>query len=256
MRLWLLAAAAAGLVLVTAVAAYAFLLGGDDANLATTAPDLPTVVQSAADTPAPSSPASAATNIAGSATESPTEPSPTPPHPVSRFVIDPAQSTSTFVVETNVLGVSSSAVATGSGVTGQIHVSPAGLDTASVSAFQLDMRSLTSASGLLRRFLASGAFDTDSFPHADFVAAASSPFPPEYGSGSQFSFELSGTLTLNGVSRPVTLHVLARQSGGFFSATADTYIELSQFNVEVPDTPLGGAEDTVHVQVVMVASLA
>jgi polyisoprenoid-binding protein YceI len=267
-RIWFILAGIMGVLVIAVVGGYLFLFQDEDPGLATSAPDLPTPVQTAR----PTSSAASATTVptqqtqtttstsSSSTTASPTVPTATPPSAtqppsdVSHFVIDPAQSSGRFVVETTVLGFKSTSVATADEVTGEFHVTPKGLSVTGDSDFRMDLRNLTSDDALLRRFLASGAFDTENFPYADFVAESTSEFPPEYGTGEQFTYTLTGTLTMNGVSQPVTWEVLARQSGDFFSATADTDLVLSQFNVEVPDTPLGGASDTVHVQVVMIAA--
>ncbi|MGE0058282.1 MAG: YceI family protein [Dehalococcoidia bacterium] len=268
-----------GLVVAALVAAFLIVSADEDPNLATSAPDLPTPSASTP-TAAASATAGAAspTAVTAAATQSASAPVPTatslslnapaptatqPPAPtatpvpagpvVSRFILDPAQSSSKFVITRTVLGSTSSAVATSNGVSGQFLVSENGLGSGGVSSFRIDMRTVSSNDSLTNSFLKSGEIDTASFPYADFVASATSPFSPGYGTGNQFSFTLSGTLTLNGVSRPVSWQVLARQSGSAFSATADTDILLSQFDVQVPNTPLGGARDQIHVQVLMIA---
>ena len=269
-RIWLILAGIVGVLVLAVVGGYLFLFQDEDPGLATSAPDLPTPVQTprptasatkavAGATTAPTQQTQATTSLSSSTTAT-TAPTSTPPpatqlpSEVSRFIIDPAQSSGRFVVETTILGFKSTSVATADQVAGEFHVTPNGLADTGASDFRMDLRELTSDDALLRRFLSSGAFDTDNFPYADFVAESTSEFPPEYGTGEQFTYTLSGTLTMNGVSRPVTWEVLARQSGDFFSATADTDLMLSQFNVEVPDTALGGASDTVHVQVIMIAA--
>jgi polyisoprenoid-binding protein YceI len=266
-RLWYIAGAFLAVLVLAIAGAFYFLFQDDDPGLATSAPDLPTPTRTAATAPTDipvttpptqssgQTPAVSPTEPPGASptTASPTDTPPPAASGASHFVIDPAQSTAIFVVETTVLGFKSTSVANASEVNGEFHVSPQGLDSSGPSTYQMDMRTLTSDNALLRSFLSSGAFDTDNYPLAEFVAQSSSQFPAEYGTGEQFTFTLNGTLDMNGVSQPVTWQVLARQSGEFFSATADTDLALSQFNVEVPDTPLGGADDTVHVQITMIA---
>ncbi len=270
--------AGVGLIVVAMIAAFLLVSADEDPNLATTAPDLPTPSASTPTVIASANVVAASPTAATAATQSTAAPVPTattlslnapaptatqPPAPtstpvpsgpvVSRFILDPAQSSSKFVITRTVLGSTSSAVATSTGVTGQFLVSENGLGSGGVSSFRIDMRTVSSNDSLTNSFLRSGEIDTVNFPYADFVASATSPFSPGYGTGNQFSFTLSGNLTLNGVTRPVSWQVLARQSGSAFSATADADILLSQFDVQVPNTPLGGARDQIHVQVLMIA---
>lgn len=245
---------------------------GEDPDLATAAPDLP-MASAASPTPAapvvttPAGSPTTATSTVG--TSSPAEApaqaaaTPVPPVPTStplvsapktdRFNLDSSQSSAKFVLQKTVLGTTSSAVATGAGIAGQFYVLPTGFDTGQRSFFQFDVRTLSSSDLLVNRFISS-AFDTKNYPTAEFAVSSSSAFSAGYGTGSQFSFTLSGTLSLNGVSRPVILQVLAKQSGDFFSATADTDLKMSLFNVTVPNLPIGSASDDVHVQILLVAN--
>ena len=250
-RLIKIAGGLAALLVIVVVAALVITkLRSDDPNLATEAPLLPTAA--AANAPA-SSPAAAtpAATSGGSATNNPAAPG------TMRFVIDPAQSSAKYVVQETLRGLEATAVGQTNAISGEVHLTRAGL-ASTPSSFRVDLSMLRSDESMRDNFIRTTTLQTQNAQnrYADFTIGTITGFPTNYVEGQEVSLTLSGTMTIRGISKPVTWQVKARQAGNLLSATADTDFNMTDFGITPPNVQIARARDGVHVQVVFVARLA
>ena len=240
---------AGGLVVLAVIAVVAYvgvtLWRDDDPELLTEAPAIPT---SAA-------PATVSSSPAGSAVGA----------DVLRFVVDPAQSSATYVVrekiarlpvETDASGTT--ADVTSGDVTGKIYLTTRGLAADSKSAVRVDLNTLRSDESLRDRFVRDSTLQTNrgSNRYADFTLESATGFPTSYVEGQEVALKLTGAMTLHGVTKPITFDVKARRQGEFLTATADTSFNMSEFGITPPNVSTARSHDLVRLQVVLVSRLA
>lgn len=109
---------------------------------------------------------------------------------------------------------------------------------ASSSKITVDLRTLTSDQSQRDRFIMMNPLETSKYPTAEFVPtrATGLTFPlPTTGDG---SFQLTGTMTIHGTSRPLTFDVVARSTGTGFraTATANPTFKFEDFGMKPPSS--------------------
>jgi polyisoprenoid-binding protein YceI len=219
------------------------LLRSDDANLATEAPAIPTAAAAGA-TASTTVSAAASTPASGAAAQSAN---------VHRFVIDPAQSSAKYVVQETLRGLDTTAVGQTSTIEGSIFLTPQGLATGQKSTFKVDLRTLKSDENLRDNFIRMNTLQANQFPFAEFTIDSVTGFPTSYTPGQEVSLTLTGSMTIKGVTKPMTFQVKARQADDFLTATADAAFKMTDFGITPPDVQLAKARDEVKLQVVFVA---
>jgi len=241
-RILLIVGAGAALAALAVVAVVAiWLLRSDDPNLLTSAPTI-----------------TAGTATAGaSATAAPSGVTPVPvnlPAGVRRFIVVPRESLAKFVVEETLRGLDATAVGTTSEITGEIYLSKDGLYADLPSLFKVDLRKLETDEGLRDNYIKTNTLDTSRFPFAEFKVERVTGFPASYVEDVEVSLTLSGTMTIHGVSKPLTFTVKARQLGNTLGATADAEFKMTDFGMTPPEFPgTAKARDGVHLQIVLIA---
>ena len=211
-----------------------FLLRSDDPDLATEAPLLPIPTTAADVTPT------------GTATLD-------LPARVRRFVIDPSGSSAKYVVKENLRLIETTAVGETTAISGEIYLSPDGLYDGATSSFTVDLRELKSDESRRDSYINRTTLDTSSFPFAEFVVESITGFPTDYVEDTQVELTLSGSMTIHGVSQPMTFSVLARQAGNSLSAVADADFKMTDFGIDPPSVSIATARDEVHIQLVLLA---
>jgi polyisoprenoid-binding protein YceI len=227
-----LLAALAAVVTVVAVQ----LVRSDDVDLETEAPAIPTQPSGQAAGPTPTARAST-------------------PDGVFRFVVDPSGSKVTYVVREKLaaLPVESNAVGTTTSISGELFLTTSGLHKESPSKFQVDLRTLTSDESRRDNFIRTNTLQANRFPFAEFTIDQVTGWPANYVEGTEVSLELSGTMTIRGVTKPVTWEVKARRQGDTLTAIADTQFKMTDFGITPPNVQIAVAQDEVQLQVVLLA---
>ena len=176
------------------------------------------------------------------------------PARVRRFVIDPSGSSAKYVVKENLRLIETTAVGETTAISGEIYLSPDGLYDGATSSFTVDLRELKSDESRRDSYINRTTLDTSSFPFAEFVVESITGFPTDYVENTQVELTLSGSMTIHGVSQPMTFSVLARQAGNSLSAVADADFKMTDFGIEPPSVTIATARDEVHIQLVLLAS--
>lgn len=120
-----------------------------------------------------------------------------------------------------------------------------------VSAVTVDLSTLESDQARRDNFIRERIFNED--PIASFTLDPLPDLPAEYREGETVTREVTGELTIRGVSRPQTFHVEARLTGGTLHIVGRTDFTWADFQIDPPNTPLVTVEDNVHIEVLLVA---
>ncbi len=131
---------------------------------------------------------------------------------------------------------------------GRADAEGARLGRAEVSAVLAELRSDQSARDA---YLRGEALSTDRFPEARFRLTAPVDLPP-VTPGEVVSLELPGELTLHGTTRPVTVVVEARWSGGSIELAGAAEVLLPDFGITPPRTPFIEVDERAELEVQLV----
>jgi len=223
-------------VVIAAGVAGWWLFVREDAKLATTAPEIPSDLQTPADT-------------AGE-----------PPSDVQAFRIIPERSEAAYFADEKLarLPLPSKAKGATNEIEGTFYLTEDGAALAPepLSRFTVNVASITSDEAM-RDNRMRGALEVDRFPTATFVASSVTGYDPSISEGQEQSLKLTGTLELHGVQREVTWDVKARRDGDVFTALATLSMRFDDFNIPVPNIAgFVSVEEDVTLQVQIVAQRA
>jgi len=191
-------------------------------------------------TPEPTRPAETPTSPPQPALPDPTatieDPTATPPDPAGRvvFKIAPGESEVQYEVEETFLN-QNNRFAVAIGVTGQINgeifadlanppASTIGPISVDISQFKSDSSRRDNA--IRQRFL-----ESERYPIATFTPTKIEGLPESYQEGQDYTFKVSGDLTVRQVTLPVAFDITARLQDNTLTGTAATSILMSDFGV-------------------------
>jgi polyisoprenoid-binding protein YceI len=211
--------------------------------LAGCAPTAPTAAPSVASSAPTQAPATAAPAVAAPAAVA---------AGATRWTLDPAGSEARFKAREQLAGhdLPNDAIGKTKSVQGAIVVDPQGAVSADQSKFEVDLGTLTSDQSRRDNFIKRSTLDTAQYPTAVFVPTGVTGLPasiPDSGNG---AFQLTGNLTIHGVTKPVTWDVTAKKSGNQLTGTASTVIKLVDFGMTPPKVPVVlSIEDNITLEV-------
>jgi polyisoprenoid-binding protein YceI len=239
-RVFLAGATVVLLGLAAAAAGWWFLVRAD-ADLATSAPDIPQDLVEATETP------DAADSVA----------IPTAPSEALAFAVVGARSEAAYFVNEELasVGLPSTAKGTTTAVEGTFYLTGDGTALASDTPTQLtvDLSGLTSDKSM-RDQRVQEALETFQYPTATFTVASASGYDPSIPEGDEQSLQLTGTLELHGVQREVTWEVKARREGNVITALATLTVNFADFNITAPTFfDIVSIDDKATLQVQLVA---
>ena len=180
------------------------------------------------------------------------------------FVVDPAASSASYVVEEEFfagalakLGINAgikTVVGTTTQVDGQFEVDAAS-GTLSGATFEVNLTGLTTDQDRRDGWIQNKGPQLANFPIATFVANEVVGAPEGYTDGEEVTFQLVGELTVRDMTRPTTFDVTATLSGDTISgkATSEPML-LSDFGIEPPSfANTLTVADEFHVEVELTA---
>lgn len=144
----------------------------------------------------------------------------------------------------------SDAVGRSTAVTGQITFNKDGSIDSASSKFQFDLRTLQSDQSMRDGYIQRNTLETDKYPMAVFVPRTIVDMPnPLTG---QFGFELSGDMTVHGVTAPLTWQGIATvdRSSGAVAGRAETHFKFGTFGLTPPKIMrLLSVADSINLEV-------
>ena len=173
------------------------------------------------------------------------------PGGVLRLVVAPEGNEARFRVREQLVGVDlpSDAVGTTASVSGAIVIQPDGQIIAGESSFVVDLTTLRTDSSRRDGYIQRNTLETATYPEAVFVPAAAAGLPSPLPTSGTIAFQLSGDLTVHGVTRPVTWEVKAQVEGQTLRGTATTNITFTDFGMTLPRVgPVLSVEDLIALE--------
>jgi polyisoprenoid-binding protein YceI len=175
------------------------------------------------------------------------------------FQVVQGQSQAVFRVREQLAGrdLPNDAVGTTSAVSGQLVVQPDGTIDASASKITVDLNSLATDSAMRDNFIKRTTLQTQQFPTAEFVPTEVEGLPSPLPASGEYTFELTGLMTIHGVQQEVTWDVTATRDGTDLTGTATTAFTFGDFGMTPPRAPVVlSVVDDVRLEVNLVASQA
>jgi polyisoprenoid-binding protein YceI len=135
-----------------------------------------------------------------------------------------------FRVRETIIGFSNDVTGRTGEVSGTVTVAGARVSRA---AFQVSLDAIT-VNGKARQPQLVKSLDVDAHPVATITLTQPVPLSPAFSSGAVITRTAAATLTLNGVSRPVTVTLSARRAGTAIEAAGSMPIAFSDFRITGP----------------------
>jgi polyisoprenoid-binding protein YceI len=166
-------------------------------------------------------------------------PATVPASPAGTWAIQPGEKvfagyrvTEQFAGET----IEKTAVGRSRAVTGTMVVEASGGDVRIPSAeIEVDMTALTSNSDRRDNRLRGDGLETDQFPSAAFVLTQPVVLATPPVAGQPFEVQVTGTLTLHGVTKEVTIPLTVSWSGEFIDIAGQLPIVLADYGINPPN---------------------
>ena len=169
-----------------------------------------------------------------------------------------------YRVDERLVGVDfgNEAVGTTEAVTGKIVIKADGsIDTAN-SKLTVDMRTFKSDQSMRDMYIQGAVLNTKEFPMLEFVPASAKGLPNPLPAGTPFEanpaitipsavgFDLTGNMTLHGVTKAVTWTVVATLLPDTAAGRATASVTWADFGLTQPKIPiLASVEDTIHLEI-------
>lgn len=210
------------------------------APVATQMPQATAVIAAATKAPAATAvaPAAAPASSAGGST--------------TKWTLDPAASQALFKAREQLAGkdLPNDAIGKTNAVQGAIVVDKQGAIVADQSKFQVDLNSLTSDQGRRDGFIKQSTLNTAQYPTAVFVPNAVQGLPSPIPDNGEGKFQLTGDLTLHGVTKSWTWDIAVQKAGNKLTGTATTIIKLTDFGMTPPKVPVVlSIEDNITLEI-------
>src|SRR5450759_407881 len=150
------------------------------------------------------------------------------------FKIVPAESKASYEV-TETLFNQNNKINVAVGVTqiisGEIDADKANPANTRIGPITIDVSKFVSDSGQRDRMIQRNFLESSKYPTATFVTKSITGLPASYTDGSDYSFQISGNLTVHNTTQPVTFQVTAKLVGDTLSGSATTQVLMSQFGI-------------------------
>ena len=131
-------------------------------------------------------------------------------------------------------------------VHGTITIGPGRVTAAALSA---DVTRLESDRPARDAYVRDTSLETAKYPTARFTLTAPIALPARAAKGSKLHLRASGTLSLHGVTRPITFRVDARWNGPTIDVVGTAPIVLADYRIRAPDTVVARVEDHGSIEV-------
>jgi len=217
----------------------------------TDAPPLPTETATPTEAPLAATP---------TASPAPTETAiPTPAEAGERlFVIVEEETEVRFVIGEILNGSPKTVVGVTDGASGEIVADYANTATAQVRSLSVDLSGLRTDNGFRNRAIHDFILQTGNpaYRTATFVQTAISGLPPSVTIGESYRFQLTGNLTIHGVTKEVTFEATVTPvSATRLEGTAFTTVRYADFNVVILRLPaqVASVEEEVRLEIDFVA---
>ena len=245
-----------GLVAVIAIAslAYAYLKPTAEASAPIAAAPIATLTHT------PAQPTAAST------VAKPVEQEPTPEQPEAKpaeaqqgsgmlFEIAPERSQARFIINEVLNGAPKTVVGATNQVAGQIQIDAQTPANTRVGVIEVNARTLTTDNEFRNRAVKNRILMTNDFEFVTFTPTAITGLPSSVALNQPFQFQISGDLTVKGVTQSVTFDAeVTPISETELKGLASAVIKYADFGISIPNVPsVTGVDEDVKLEIEFVA---
>lgn len=134
-------------------------------------------------------------------------------------------------------------------ISGDIWLTPQGLDTNHPSSVTVDLRTLKSDQSRRDQYLLTDSLESNTYPNAVFTIQSISGFPTNYQQGTAVNVTLDGVFAVHGQEQPLTWTGSAVYDGKQLEVVMSTQFDMSSFGITPPNTPVVQAKSGVKLDV-------
>jgi polyisoprenoid-binding protein YceI len=148
----------------------------------------------------------------------------------------PGKSTASFKVREQLVGndLPNDAIGKTTSVSGTVTIKADGSIDSTSSKFVVDLSTLVSDKSMRDNYIKRNSLQTDQFPTATFVPTQASGLPNPLPTSGQKNFQLTGDMTIHGVTKSITWTVTGAISGNGATGTAITSFKFEDFGLSQP----------------------
>ncbi len=178
------------------------------------------------------------------------------PNGLTVFQISQTDSKAQFTIYEELMGQPNNVVGVTNQVAGQIGMNLNDLSTIQVGEIKIDARTLTTDSNQRNRMIQNRILNTGNFEYITFTPTQITGLSGSAAVGQSFQFQITGDLTIQDVTQPVTFDVTAQAvSNNQISGTATATVQRSDFNLQIPSVPqVANVGQQVALQIDFVAN--
>lgn len=170
----------------------------------------------------------------------------------SLFEIAPGDAEARFIIDETLLGNPKTVVGATDEVAGEMLVDFNDPANSTVGTIRINVRTLETDNELRNRAIRSQIFQADlpEFEYAEFVPSELVGLPDTLSIGDTTTFQIEGTLTVHGVSQPVTFDAsLNLLSDSQFEGTASAGVRYRDFGIRIPEASgVANVSDDVQLE--------
>jgi len=172
------------------------------------------------------------------------------------IVADKSQAKTTVNEKLASLPTNSDAVHTTNAFRGQLVLGQDGKPTGG-SSFEVDLRTMKSDAPRRDNYIQMNTLETAKFPLATFTVTGVDGWNGPLKDGQQATFKLLGTMTIHGVTKPVTFDTTATMQGDTINGIAVTSLAFADFDMKPPIIAnFVSASDTIKLELTIAAKKA
>jgi polyisoprenoid-binding protein YceI len=153
-----------------------------------------------------------------------------------KFVLVPSKSSAGYTVREQLakLSLPSDAIGTTNSITGSITILPDGTIDSANSKFTVDVSTLKTDQSMRDNFVRRAVLHTDQYPLAVFVPTQVTGLPATLPQSGDVAFKVTGNLTIQNVTKPITWDVSGTINNGEATGKATTSFTFEDFNLTQP----------------------
>ncbi|MBP1703907.1 MAG: YceI family protein [Chloroflexi bacterium] len=174
------------------------------------------------------------------------------------FQISQDDSEASFTIYEDLRGQPKDVIGTTDQVAGEIALDKSDLSAAQVGVIQVNARTLVTDDDRRNQAIRNRILNTDNYEFITFTPTEISGLEGTAAVGQEFTFQITGDLTIRDVTKPVVFDVTAQLvSEDQLTAHAETKIQRSDFNLVIPSVPfVANVGEEIALEINLVANLS
>lgn len=173
------------------------------------------------------------------------------------FQISQDDSQASFMIYEELRGQPKDVIGTTDQVAGEIALDKSDLSATQVGVIQVNARTLITDDDRRNQAIRNRILNTDNYEFITFTPTGISGLEGTAAVGQDFTFQITGDLTIRDVTKPVVFDVTAQLvSEDQLTAHAETKIQRGDFNLVIPSVPsIANVGEEIALEINLVANL-